>query len=139
MKSRTFEMLEDMEEEESSSTSFTRRDTWQLMIHGLTMTTLMLQNSSKSSIAPPLWVDERYKYTPNSSNKSLSSNASKHLKNYYANTFYTFSLTLPPTSLKMYTTTTQGPHLIPLAPTLTPSPMQIPLPPSDTHTMASTC
>jgi hypothetical protein len=46
----------------------------------------------------------------------------------------------------MYATTTVGPCLIPLAPTLSPSPTLvtspdaslIPLPPSNTHTVAST-
>ena len=93
-------MLKDMEEKESSSTLSTERDTQQLMIHGLTMMTLTLQNSSKSSIVPSLWVDERYKYTPNSFNKSPSSNASKHSKNYYDYTPYTLSFTLPSTPTK---------------------------------------
>jgi len=61
-------MLKDTEEEESSNISFIGRDTQQLMIHRSTMMTLTLQNSSKSSIELPLWVDKRYKCTPNSSN-----------------------------------------------------------------------
>jgi len=68
IKLRAFEMLKGMEEEESSSTLSIGRDIQQPMIHGLTMMTLTLQNFSKSSIAPPLQVDERYKCMPDSSN-----------------------------------------------------------------------
>ncbi len=136
MKLRTFEMFEDIEEEESSNISSIGRDTQPPMICGLTMMTLMLQNSSKSSIRPPLQVNKRYKYTPNSPSKSLSSKVSKHSKNYYTYTFYTSTLLSTP--ITMYATTTQGPCLIPLTPTPIPSPMQIPLPPSNTHTTAST-
>ena len=70
--------------------------------------------------------------------QSPSSNASKHSKNYHTYTFYTSFISLSSTLTKMYATTTQRPHLIPLASTLVPSPAQIPLPPSDTCTTTST-
>jgi hypothetical protein len=134
-----------MEEDVNSNTLSIEKDTQLLTTAGSTTVTSMLQSSSRNSTNRPPQVDERYKRTPNSPQKSPSSNTSKAFKETSSPTHFT----LPSHLLKMYATTTQGPSPVALpdiyddetlvrALTPSPTPALIPLPPSDTCMVAST-
>jgi hypothetical protein len=131
-----------MEEDVNCNTSSIGRATQPQMTHGLTTATSMPQNSSRNSTNRPLRVDERYKETPKVPKNLHLPTPLKHSK---TSSQLLFSQSSPYIQ-NMYATTTVGPHLIPLAPTLSPSPTliaspdatSIPLPPSNTCTVAST-
>ena len=124
-----------MEEDVNSNTLSIGKDTQPLTTAGSTTVTSMLQSSSRNSTNRPPWVDERYKRTPNSPQKSPSSNASKA----FEETSSPMHFTLPSHLLNMYATTTQGPSPVTLpniyddetlvgALTPSPTPALIPLP-----------
>jgi hypothetical protein len=124
-------MQGDTEEDVNSNTSSIEKGTQPLTTAGLTTVTSMPQSSSRSSTNRPLRVDERYKETPNSPRKSLSSNASKAFKETSSPMHFTLpshllkTCTLPPPEDPLQSTSPTSTTMKPLSERRLPLPLPL--------------